>query len=172
MTKRTDSLMQANSKNRRRFIRLFGTAAALLPITAIVGCSDDSASPPASSASQTDAEPQTEAPEASPAQRPSAEQSDPEPAAQEPMPSASESASSGDMPQVSLDDPTAKALGYKHDADEIDAGAYPSYEPGQICANCTLFQGDNGNGWGGCSLFPGKVVNANGWCSGYTPKPS
>ncbi|NKI34753.1 High potential iron-sulfur protein [Wenzhouxiangella sp. XN79A] len=81
-----------------------------------------------------------------------------------------EPADSGDMPQVGLDDPTAQALGYKHDVANVDTRKYPQYRPGQVCANCTLYQGAEGEAWGGCQLFPGKLVNANGWCSGYTRK--
>lgn len=164
------SPVQGNTEQRRRFIRLFGTAAALLPITAIVGCSDDPAPAPARSAQskEPDPAPQQSAPEPEPMAQTDPQ---PEPEMAESMDSAPEPAA-GEMPQVSLDDPTAQALGYKHDAANIDASKYPQYATNQACVNCNLYQGAAGDEWGGCALFPGKAVNANGWCSGYTPKPS
>ena len=169
MKNKNQTLVQANTDQRRRFLRLFGTAAALIPITAIVGCSDEQAPAPASARSSTEPEPAPE-PTATPDPEPMAQtEPQPEPDMAEPMDSAPAPAD-GDMPQVSLDDPTAQALGYKHDAANVDAAKYPQRGANQVCANCTLFQGANGDEWGGCALFPGKVVNANGWCSGYTPK--
>lgn len=160
---RTKTPAHALQEQRRRFLRLAGTAAALLPITTIMGCSDGSAPPPASSAREPAAEPQ--------AQQSAPPEPQPEPAAPEPMENAAEPAT-GDLPQVSLDNPTAKALGYEHDAANIDAAKYPQRGPNQVCRNCTLYQGSGSAEWGPCQLFPGKAVNANGWCSGYTPKPS
>ncbi len=175
MKKRNDPSVQANPEQRRRFLRLFGTAAAILPITVIVGCSDDGPTPPASPARSSDqgsTTPQAATPEPEPPTPPAPEpQAEPEPEsmAQQATEPAAEPAT-GDMPQVNLDDPTAQALGYKHDVANVDTEKYPAYRAGQACANCTLYQGASGDTWGGCQLFPGKLVNANGWCSGYTPK--
>jgi len=70
-----------------------------------------------------------------------------------------------DLPLVSPDDPTAKALKYVSDASEsADA------KQGSKCANCTFFQGDSGASQGGCPLFPNKAVKADGWCSSWTAK--
>lgn len=66
-----------------------------------------------------------------------------------------------DLPQVSLDDGTAKALQYTHKS-EVD---------GAICDNCMYIQGEAGKEWRPCAIFPGKSVAAQGWCSAYVKKP-
>lgn len=76
-------------------------------------------------------------------------------------------AAAADVPLVTADDPTAKALKYTSDASKAaDA------KPGSKCANCSLYQGAAGSAQGGCLLFPGKAVNASGWCSSWTAKAS
>lgn len=65
-------------------------------------------------------------------------------------------------------DPTAQALGYRIDAQQVDAARYPQHTPAQTCASCGFFQGRSGDG--PCQLFPGKTVSAKGWCAGYKPK--
>jgi hypothetical protein len=70
-----------------------------------------------------------------------------------------------ELPHLTLDDPTAKALNYVEDASK--AGA--PHQPGQLCANCNFFHG-GATGYGPCELFPGKAVNAKGWCNGYAKK--
>ncbi len=173
MDKEIKTAVSESLDQRRRFLRLCGAAAALLPVTAIVGCSDDAPPPPATSSRAAEAGSevnQAQSQMSEPAAQIEPESvPEPEAAVQEPMEVASES-SAGEMQPVSLDNPTAQALGYKHDAANIDTQQYAQYQPGQICANCTLYQGANGDEWGGCALFPGNTVNANGWCSGYTPK--
>jgi hypothetical protein len=83
-------------------------------------------------------------------------------------------ASGDDLPQLALDDPSAQALGYRHDAANVDLQKYPQRAAPEAqehyCRNCALFQGGEGDEWGPCALFPGKAVNANGWCSGYAPR--
>lgn len=156
MTEYTDPLEPCGSEQRRRFLRLAGTAAALLPIAVITGCGND-APPPAQSA------PASSPP---PAPRPAAQQraaAEPEPAAEAPA---------QELAELSLDDPTAQALGYQHDAANVDSQRFSQRQPDQFCRNCTLFQGREGDAWGPCNLFPGKKVNAGGWCSAYTPKPA
>lgn len=74
-----------------------------------------------------------------------------------------------DLPQVDENDPTAKALGYKHDSTKVDLAKYPKHTPAQLCGNCKLVQGEPKD-WMPCQLFPGKVVNAKGWCAGYVAK--
>jgi hypothetical protein len=164
---------------RRRFLRLFGTAAALLPITMITGCSDDRPAPPP--ATPVDEPESTNGQEQSAESQPASEsgtepQSEPE-AQAEPESNAgqrsSETAgrqSAEDMPRLSLDDPTAQSLGYKHDAANVDPQKFPQRGENELCKNCTLFQASADKQWGPCTLFPGRRVNANGWCSGYTPK--
>ena len=73
-----------------------------------------------------------------------------------------------DLPHVEETDPTAVAMGYKHEAAKVDKAKFPRYQDGMACAKCALYQG--GAEWGGCSLFPGKAVSAKGWCNAYAPK--
>lgn len=65
------------------------------------------------------------------------------------------------------DDPQAKGLGYKHDASEVDTASYPRYEEGQVCANCQLYNGEDGSEWGACSIFQNRLVAASGWCNAW-----
>jgi len=75
-------------------------------------------------------------------------------------------ASAADLPLVSEDDPTAKALKYTPDVTKAAAA-----KPGSKCANCSLYQG-GAAAQGGCLLFPGKAVKATGWCASWTAKQS
>jgi hypothetical protein len=61
---------------------------------------------------------------------------------------------------VSVDDPTAKALGYM----EVSA------TEGSSCSNCALFSGGTA-ATGPCAIFPGKEVAAAGWCKSWAKKP-
>jgi hypothetical protein len=70
-----------------------------------------------------------------------------------------------DLPHLTTDDPTAKALNYTED--NTKAGA--PHQAGQECSNCNFYQGAAA-GYGPCQLFVGKAVNAKGWCSGYAKK--
>jgi hypothetical protein len=70
-----------------------------------------------------------------------------------------------DMPPVTTDDPTAKALKYTDDASKASDA-----KPGSKCGNCKLYQGAANSSQGGCLLFPGKAVKASGWCSSWTAK--
>jgi High potential iron-sulfur protein len=70
-----------------------------------------------------------------------------------------------DLPLVTPDDATAKALKYVSDASKA-----PDAKPGSKCATCSLYQGAAGSAQGGCLLFPGKAVKASGWCSSWTAK--
>jgi hypothetical protein len=74
-------------------------------------------------------------------------------------------AAAADLPLVTADDPTAKALKYVSDVSKA-SGA----KPGSKCANCANYQGGAGSTQGGCVLFPGKAVMATGWCSSWTAK--
>lgn len=69
-----------------------------------------------------------------------------------------------DLPHLTIDDPTAKALNYTEDATKAPA----PHQAGQACANCNFFSGSGA--YGPCQLFPGKAVAAKGWCSGYAKK--
>jgi len=73
-----------------------------------------------------------------------------------------------ELPHLSKDDPTAKALNYHNDASaapRVDKPGTPAAE--QFCHNCRFIQSDSGD-WRPCQIFPGKAVNANGWCSSWT----
>lgn len=75
--------------------------------------------------------------------------------------------------QASLADeksPQAAALGYVADAKRVDAKKYPKYAAGQVCTNCTLYQGKATDKAAGCPLFPGKLVAGPGWCSAWVKK--
>lgn len=75
-----------------------------------------------------------------------------------------------DVPRVDEANPQATALGYKHDASEVDTAKFTRYEPGQTCANCQLYTGAADSEWGPCGLFAGQHVAAAGWCSAWVPK--
>lgn len=76
-----------------------------------------------------------------------------------------------DHHRVSEDDAMAKAMGYRHDATQVDVAKYPrrSGEAGsrQFCDNCQLYKAGSEEGWGGCAIFPAKEVNAKGWCNAW-----
>lgn len=74
-------------------------------------------------------------------------------------------ARAADLPLVTPDDPTAKALKYT-----TDVSTSKEAKPGSHCGTCALYQGAAGSTQGGCLLFPGKAVKSGGWCSSWTPK--
>ena len=75
------------------------------------------------------------------------------------------SARAADLPSLSLDDPTAKAMKYVNDAAKASGT-----KPGSHCGNCMLYQGGAGSAQGGCAVFPGKSVKAAGWCASWAAK--
>ncbi|MEM5385150.1 high-potential iron-sulfur protein [Paraburkholderia phymatum] len=70
--------------------------------------------------------------------------------------------------KLSESDPAAKAVGYVIVAAKVDKARFPNYKAGQTCSNCSLFQGNPTDAWGGCTLFGAKQVAGGGWCSSYT----
>ncbi len=74
------------------------------------------------------------------------------------------------LPALSPDDATAKALGYVEDTNKVDKAKYPNHKPDQICKNCNLAQAAQADGRHPCSIFPGKSVAANGWCATWVKK--
>ena len=76
----------------------------------------------------------------------------------------------GALPQLDENDPTAQALGYKHDAIKVDKKKFAQYQAGQTCSNCQLFQGKPTDAWAPCQIFAGKQVNGKGWCSAWVKK--
>jgi hypothetical protein len=148
--------------SRRRFLKLAGGTVVLIPLVNLYGCSEQETEQPARQPEPQPAEP-TPAPEAqtAPGDQPAAGQG-----AQATQPQGQ----SGSLTRLEESNPQAQALGYKHSAEDVDQSAYPNYQPGQLCSNCTLFQAELGEDpWGGCQIFPGNLVNANGWCSAYVP---
>ena len=73
-----------------------------------------------------------------------------------------------DLPKVDEQSAMAKALGYVHDAQTVDAAKRFS---DRYCNNCALYAGAPDEDWAACSIFPGKVVAGRGWCSAWAPKP-
>ncbi len=61
----------------------------------------------------------------------------------------------------------AVALGYRHDAAEVDGEKYPKRKSTDICGNCALFQSKTDAEWGACPLFGADEVNRGGWCSAW-----
>ena len=130
------------TEERRRFLKIVGGGAVLMPIVGLSACSGGEDKAPDAAAAKADLKPAAEAP-----------------------------AKSSGMPQISEDDPQAKSLGYVHDVSSIDSTKQSRFKAGQACSNCALYQGKAGDDWAGCSIFPGKAVKGTGWCTVYAPKP-
>ena len=81
-------------------------------------------------------------------------------------------ARAADLPHLTLDDATAKALGYVEDTTTVDATKYPNHTPAQDCIACNFYQGAADSTYAACTLFPGKAVHSKGWCSGFAAKPA
>lgn len=75
-----------------------------------------------------------------------------------------------DLPHLTEDDPTAKALHYHLDATKAprtDKPGTPAKD--QFCHNCQFVQATSGK-WRPCQIFPGKSVDENGWCASWIHK--
>ena len=79
-------------------------------------------------------------------------------------------AQAAELPHLTPDDPTAKALGYEDDAAKVDPKQNPTYKAGQACHTCAQLQGSEGQAWRPCNIFAGKLVNSNGWCRVWVKK--
>ena len=137
------------NQDRRRFLKIAGGGAVMVPIIGLAGCSGGNDAPAPAAKPMTDGAPAKKATKAA----------------------APASANSAAMPKLSMDDPQAKSLTYVEDATTINSARQPRFQAGQACSNCVLFQKKDDPDWGGCSIFPGKLVKAAGWCSVYAPKP-
>ncbi len=137
----------STTEERRRFLKIVGGSAVLMPVLGISACSGGDDKAPAATAPKADKAPAVE------------------PAAEAP-------AKPSGMPKLAEDDPQAKSLAYVHDAADIDAAMQPRFKTGQVCSNCALYQGKADDEWAACSIFPGKAVKGTGWCTVYAPKPS
>ena len=91
----------------------------------------------------------------------------PEPVAASPSTAQAPAVAAG--PLVDEKDAQAAALGYVAVAAKADKAKFPKYADGQLCSNCSLYQGGTAD-QGGCPLFPGKQVLAKAWCSAYNKK--
>ena len=142
-----------SARGRRRTLKVIGGSALTLLIGGVSSCSDDDSSSDQVSSGGTDrasGSPGTTA---------------------ESIPAAlDDSVTGADLSRLDQSLPQAQAFAYVNDAATVDSAAQPAYQAGQACANCSLFQGDDGDEWGPCSIFPGRAVNAAGWCMVYAPK--
>jgi hypothetical protein len=155
---------QTPPESRREFLLLVGGAALSLPLLYLGGCAPEEAEPPPT----TDEDPTegTDDP-VPPDQQASELGQQPEQAGGiEQAP-----AETGELPKLEESDAMAQALGYKHDAGEVDIGQFPSRADAdganEFCRNCTHFQAAPDAQWAPCTIFPGKSVNADGWCSAW-----
>ena len=68
----------------------------------------------------------------------------------------------------------AVALGYRHDASQVDTEAHPKRAGAQgarqFCDNCALFEGEPGDQWAPCSIFQGRKVAGKGWCNAWVSR--
>ena len=137
------------TENRRRFLKLVGGSAVMMPVIGLTACSGVSSLTGISSSAPAAATPKSDA-------KPAMDAS--------PKPSG--------MPRLGEDDMQAKAMAYVHEASTIDTAKQTRFKAGQACSNCALYQGKADDEWAGCSIFPGKAVKGTGWCTVYAPKPS
>lgn len=161
--------------SRREFLLVIGGAALSLPL---LGCAPEEAEPPPTSDNDpsdqgTDDPVPPDQAASELGQQPDqvGGQAAEQPGGQEPSPPPA-----ADLPQLEESDAMAQALGYKHDAGEVDPEQFPSRgEPdsaSEFCKNCVHFQVPGGGEpqWAPCTIFPGKLVNADGWCSAWAAK--
>jgi hypothetical protein len=73
--------------------------------------------------------------------------------------------------RVEENEQQAQSLGYKHDAAKVDKAKFKNFQAGQLCSNCNLYKGKEGDAWGPCDIFGGREVNAKGWCTAWVKKP-
>lgn len=72
--------------------------------------------------------------------------------------------------KVDEKEPQAVALGYVDDAAKAAARKQAKYAPGQVCANCALYQAKASDTLGPCALFAGRPVAGKGWCTAWVKK--
>jgi hypothetical protein len=80
------------------------------------------------------------------------------------------SASAQQPARLQETDAAAVALGYKHDASQVDKAKFPTFAPGRNCANCGLFAAKGNEEWAPCAAVGNKLVNAKGWCAAWVKK--
>ena len=67
-------------------------------------------------------------------------------------------------------DAAAVALGYRHDATQVDKAKWPTFAPGRVCGNCNLFAAKGNEEWAACPAVGNRLVNAEGWCAAWVKK--
>ena len=78
-----------------------------------------------------------------------------------------------DLERLEENSPMAHALGYKHDASDVDNIKFPQRNSAsKICESCHLYQAVPDTEWGVCGLFARKVVSASGWCTAWVERVS
>jgi hypothetical protein len=70
---------------------------------------------------------------------------------------------------VAEDDPEAVKLGYKADAAKVSKKEAPSFEDGQNCMGCSLFNRISGTAFGKCEALAMRPVAEAGWCKAFVP---
>ena len=55
--------------------------------------------------------------------------------------------------RISESHPTAVALGYVHDGEDVDGAQNPTFTPDQRCDNCVQYAATS-DGWGTCNISP------------------
>ncbi len=160
---------QSRCETRREFLLVFGGAALSLPL---LGCAPEEAEPPPTSDNDP-RDPGTDNP-VPPGQTASELGQRPDQVGGESPQQAGGQQPAADMPKLEESDAMAQALGYKHDAGDVNTQQFPSRaDPGsadEFCHNCVHYQGPPDQQWAPCTIFPGKLVNADGWCSAWAAK--
>lgn len=76
------------------------------------------------------------------------------------------------LPELTIDDPIAQALGYQADAEAVDTGRFPKRAGAsgatQFCSNCSLYKPVTDD-LGTCTAIRGKLVRGPGWCNAWVP---
>lgn len=169
---------QFPDESRREFLLLVGGAALSLPLANLSGCAPEEAEPPPTGDDDprdqgTDDPVPPDQPASELGQRPD-QVGGPDPeAAQgqgEGQPQSLPPDAAG-MPKLEESDAMAQALGYKHDASDVNFEQFPSRadqaSANEFCKNCVHYQAAPDVQWAPCTIFPGKLVNADGWCSAW-----
>ena len=93
-----------------------------------------------------------------------------------PLLSASSVRADNEQLKIEENNPQAIALGYKHQASDVDVTKFPrrAGDAGQtqFCSNCMLFNGKAENEWAPCVIFANKLVKGEGWCNAWAKKAS
>lgn len=158
------------TSTRRRWLKVTGGAAVLLPVVHLTGCAEEAPkSAPAASQPAAVPKPAPAAAEVVEEAAEAAEMATKEvaEAAEAAAETVSTPAASGEMVKIEESDATAKALSYVHDASTVDKSKHPRFAAGQNCAGCAQYKANDADGWGGCAIFPGKLVADGGWCAGF-----